>query len=73
MEETWTQGKFVHVNPKKHKPEQAQRLDQPNYLLTQVCPFLALTRPCFFLSTLLGSRVTVPAENNMLAEFSNLR
>lgn len=44
-----------------------------NYLLTHVNPFLALTRPCFFLSTLLGSRVTQPAENNKLARSSSCR
>lgn len=32
-----------------------------NYRFTQVGDFLALTWPCFFLSTLLGSRVTQPA------------
>ncbi len=49
----------AHANPKRHN----NSLPSPNYLLTHVCPFLAFLRPCFFLSTVLGSRVTQPAGN----------
>lgn len=39
----------------------AGRVQVPLYLLTHVGIFRALTRPCFFLSTFLGSRVMQPA------------
>lgn len=70
----WTRKTTIRLVLETSTPQGHQMLEYSTYtyrahLLTHAGIFLALTWPGFFLSTLLGSRVTHPALRN--AGFSN--